>query len=309
MLVGLTLLAGAGLLVGALHARAMLVFVDTGARTPDPEDLSAVEKLGVLLTGVRIPRPTHSRTPADLGLTYSTHALTAADGSGLSAWSVPCAGCRGVAVLVHGYAASADQLLDLVPLLAARGYAAVLIDQRGSGGADGRRTSLGYFEGADVAAGLEFARQQHPGLPAVLIGFSMGGASILRAVAAHGAEPDALIVEGTYADLLTTVGNRFAIMGLPRQPGAALLVGWGSLMSGFDAFSWRPTADAASVTCPALVLGGSEDTRAPPEDAAAIADAIPGGMLRVVAGAGHAPIAVSHPEVWAAAADGLLADL
>ncbi|MFT5679252.1 MAG: alpha-beta hydrolase superfamily lysophospholipase [Myxococcota bacterium] len=287
----------------------MLVFVDAGVRTPDPENLSTTEKLTVLFTGVRIPRPAHSRTPDDLGLAYTTHPLTASDGSGLSAWLVPCPDCRGVAVLVHGYAASADQLLDLVPRLHDRGYAAVLIDQRGSGNADGRRTSLGYFEGADVAAGLDFARAQFPGQPAVLIGFSMGGASILRAVAAHGATPDAVVVEGTYADLMTTVGNRFALMGLPRQPGAALLVGWGSVMSGFDGFSWRPTKDAAAVRCPTLVLGGSLDTRAPPADAAAIAEAIPDATLRIVEGAGHASIAISHPADWAEALDALLAVL
>jgi pimeloyl-ACP methyl ester carboxylesterase len=305
LLVGLALLAG-GNLIGALHARAMLVFVDAGARTPDPEQLSAGEKIAVLLTGVRVPRPGHTRTPADLGLDFSTHALTAADGVGLSAWWVPCADCRGVAVLVHGYAASADQLLDLVPPLRERGYAALLLDQRGSGDAEGRRTSLGFREGADVAAALALARRLQPDRPAVLVGFSMGGASILRAIAGHGAEPDGIIIEGTYADLMTTVGNRFALMGLPRQPGAALLVGWGSVLSGFPAWSYRPVADAAAVRCPALVIGGGLDTRAPPADAAALADAIDGATLLLVEDAGHAPVVVSHPAAWGGAVSTLL---
>ena len=50
--------------VAYMHAYRMTHFVEFGTRTAPPEKLSVVGKLGVLLTGVRFPRPTSSATPA-----------------------------------------------------------------------------------------------------------------------------------------------------------------------------------------------------------------------------------------------------
>jgi len=306
-LLAAALLLAAGInALGYTHARAMLVFAEGGARTPAPESLGPLQKLGVLLGGVRVPRPAPTRDPSSVGLAYTTAWAEAADGAPVEVWLAPCAGCRGVAVLAHGYSAAADQLLEAAALLGEMGWASALVNQRGSGGTPGHQTTLGWTEGQDVAAALALARSRFPGQPAALYGFSMGGASALRAIAGHGARPDALIVEATFADLRRTVGNRFALMGLPRSPGAELLVFWGGLISGFDGFAFRPAEDARAVACPALVLGGAADTRAPPEDARAIAAAIPGARLALVDGAGHAPLAWSHPAAWAAAVGALL---
>src|ERR1700684_4339339 len=58
--------------IAFMQARAMTHFTDGGSRTQPPERLSFFQKMGVLFTGVRMPRPTNSSTPADLGLKFET---------------------------------------------------------------------------------------------------------------------------------------------------------------------------------------------------------------------------------------------
>jgi hypothetical protein len=52
----------------------------------------------------------------------------------------------------------------------------------------------------------------------------MGAAAVLRAVARCGVQPDAIIVESVFDNMLNTVRHRFEAMGVPSFPGAQLLV-------------------------------------------------------------------------------------
>jgi hypothetical protein len=65
----------------------------------------------------------------------------------------------------------------------------------------------------------------------------MGSAAILRAVALRGISPAALVLECPFDRLLSSVENRFAIMGLPPVPVARLLVFWGGIQHGFKRLS------------------------------------------------------------------------
>ena len=96
------------------HAWAMTHFAPDGSRTPPPERLSAAGKLGVLLTGGRLPRPVNDRTPDLAGLGYETHAI---DGGpfALEAWYVPHPNPRGTVLLFHGYGGCKAGLLDEAP--------------------------------------------------------------------------------------------------------------------------------------------------------------------------------------------------
>jgi len=56
---------------------------------------------------------------------------------------------------------------------------------------------------------------------------------------------------------------------------------------------------APRITCPALVIGGSEDGASPPETVRALADAIPGATYAEIESAGNLSIAEA-PERFAA---------
>jgi alpha-beta hydrolase superfamily lysophospholipase len=292
------------------HARAMLTFDTGGERTPSPQSLTALQKLGVLLGGVTVPRPENSRSPGDLGMPFETHCVESTGGGCLEVWVVSPPGGRGVVLMFHGYSAAKASLLDEAKAFYDLGYAVVLVDFRGSGGSLGHTTSLGYHEADDVAAAVELVRAQELPGPLVLYGQSMGGAALLRCLAVHDVRPDAVIVEAVYDRLLTTVENRFALMGVPSFPAARLLLFWGGVQAGFSGFDHNPAEYARSCTCPALVLFGEDDANVRPDEAEAVYENLAGRKRREgFAGVGHVSLYGAAPERWRSVVGPFLAGL
>ncbi|MEZ4321134.1 MAG: alpha/beta fold hydrolase [Myxococcota bacterium] len=282
-----------------MHVRAMTHFVEAGERTARPEELGLVDKARVLLFGVSLPRPRHSHDPGEHGWTYDTHRIPVDDGH-VEVWSVPPEGpVRGDVLLFHGYGGARDTMLPVAAHLREQGWATVLVDFRGSGGSSGNTVTLGHREARDVRAVADWARGRNPGRRQVLYGFSMGGAAVLKALA-DGTNADAAVVEAVYDDLNTTIGHRFHRLGLPAFPGSELLLVWGSVDLGANAFAMRPVDWAAGTDVPLVVIAGAEDPRVWPAEAQAVADAAE-APFTLLEGVGHELGAVAAPEAWAAA--------
>ncbi len=296
---------GLGLVLSQLlvfqHARAMTTWASDGARTPPPEELDSWGKARVLLTGVRVPRPMPSRSPADLELPHELRPWTGPDEVPQEAWQIPPApgsSPKGTVILWHGYAAACDQLLETASRLHQDGWTTVLANLGGSGDGGWDRTSLGLREAESVAL---LARELHEetGEEPALYGFSMGGAAILEALARHRTPARGAVVEATFARLRTTVQRRFRLMGLPGSPGAELLLFWGGVQAGFDPFDHNPEERAAEVGVPVMVVQGADDARVSPQDAHAIHDALPAGSaLLLLDGVGHEQAAQVAPKRW-----------
>jgi hypothetical protein len=62
-----------------MQARAMTCFVEDGERTARPEQLSLLERVSVILSGVNIPRPRSLSTPANLLLATNRAVITILD--------------------------------------------------------------------------------------------------------------------------------------------------------------------------------------------------------------------------------------
>lgn len=282
-----------------LHARAMTHFVQGGNRTAIPEKLSVLQKCGVLLTGVTIPRPENQTSPESLGLSFETCRIPSTNGIELEAWHLPNSLARGLILLFHGYTACKADLLHEAKAFHNLGYATLLVDFRGSGGSTGNETSIGVYEADDVAAAVGDVRKRWPGRPLILYGFSMGSAAILRALAVHRTEATAVILEGPFDRLTSTVGNRFASMGLPTFPGAELLVFWGGVQQGFNGARHNPIEYAATVNTPVLVIHGDQDVRATKAQVEAVFDALQGPKhLELFHGTGHDPCLAANAKQW-----------
>jgi len=280
-----------------LHARAFTRYAAPSA-TARPPSLTGWKKLGVLVTGVTLPRPENSTTPTAVGLTYATHTIPVPDGT-LEAWHVAADSPRALVILFHGRGGCKCAVLNEAAAFHQLGCDTLLVDFRGGGGSSGSDCTLGVREGHDVAVALSFAHEQWRGRRVFLYGQSMGSAAILRAVAHHGAAPDAVILECPFDRLLTTVGHRFEAMGLPAFPLARLLVFWGGVQHGFNAFAHNPVEDAAAVTCPGLVLNGAHDAWVHATEAEAVCAGL-GGPRRfeLFEEAGHQPCLSADPERW-----------
>ncbi|SDI91745.1 TAP-like protein [Frankineae bacterium MT45] len=96
-------------------------------------------------------------------------------------------------VLAHGFTGSSSsrQIRAVADELAAAGNAVLAFDARGHGRSGGYST-LGEREIHDVAAAVAFLRGRRPGRPVVLVGWSMGGSSVLRH-AGLGGDADAVV--------------------------------------------------------------------------------------------------------------------
>ena len=289
--------------VAALQARAATHFV---AQAPSLEQQLAVplpQKAWTLLTGVSIPRPVNHATPADHQLPYELRIIPLGSDQQLEAWYVPHPSSRGLVIMFAGYAGVKEGLLTPAAYLYRFGYSSLLVDFRGSGGSSGDDTTLGLREAEDVVAAFTYATEQLPKQPLLGYGVSMGGVALMRAVALYQLKPQALILEGVFDRLLTTVQHRFDAVGIPAFPAAELLVFWGSVQFGTNGFAHNPTEYASSITCPTLLMRGEHDPWITDGEIRSIADAIPTPPnIITVPNQGHdMPFVYGDPELWVSA--------
>ncbi|NCC51467.1 MAG: alpha/beta fold hydrolase [Spartobacteria bacterium] len=191
------------------HAKCMLVYVPRGMRTSSPEKLGFLEKVKVLLTGVEIPKPEAAYSPTDFNLQFTPYTIPVGDTIQLDAWYVSPEDNNGLIIMFHGYSSEKSMLLREAVILHSLGYGCLLVDFRGSGRSSESYTTIGYVEAEDVLATFAFAKQKWPNTPIVLLGQSMGAAAILRAINVEGIQPDAIILEAVFDNMLVTMRNRF----------------------------------------------------------------------------------------------------
>lgn len=282
------------------QARAMMWFANPGARTQRPERLSGLEKIQVLFTGIRVPRPENTASPADFDLPFETLRIPVDRTVTVEAWSIPAESTRGTVVLFHGYAAAKEELLPEARRFHGWGYTVWLVDFRGSGGSSERYTTIGYLEAEDVAAAVQMIRSQSRSVPVILYGRSMGAAAVLRAIRAHDVSADAVILESVFDKLTTTAGNRFQLMGLPAFPGANLLVFWGGVAAGFPASRHNPVDDAPACHAPTLMLHGELDLNARIDEGQRVLHQLGDRHARLIPfpNTGHSPTLQADPEKW-----------
>jgi uncharacterized protein len=238
-------------------------------------------------------------TPASLGLRYREVEFPSTDGIRLSAWWVPVEGSSLVAVLVPGWGGYKfdKHLLQTLPVYHAAGYSALLVDLRAQGESDGTRRTLGYREVRDVRGALAWLQQQgYKPEQIVLHGWSMGGATALRA--APGTGVAAVIEESAYADLPVLLKGEipeFVRFGRPLRP-AILLAG--RLFPDFDPWDVIPKNDAAKLSeegVPLFIIHSTDDVIVPYEQARILAAAYPDANFWKLEGYAHVE-ACQHPE-------------
>jgi len=103
---------------------------------------------------------------------------------------------RGIVVLVHGLGEHGDRYFNLINRLRGENVSFYTVDHRGHGRSQGKRghlqNFLNYIE--DLKVLVDMAHHQHPGVPLVMLGHSMGGAIAARYAMEHPADIDALIL-------------------------------------------------------------------------------------------------------------------
>lgn len=109
--------------------------------------------------------------------------ITSRDGLRLQGHYVPPENPpKGIFLQVHGY--HSHPLMDFSGCarpMHAKGYGLFLIDHRGSGGSEGKYTTFGLMERYDIVDWCRYLEKAFPGVPVMLDGVSMGGATVMMA--------------------------------------------------------------------------------------------------------------------------------
>ena len=213
--------------------------------------------------------------------------------------------------LAHGYGEHAGRYAHVAERLISEGAVVVAPDHLGHGRSEGERALIG--RGEDLTDDLHLvaarARADHPGLPMVLIGHSMGGLIATRYAQRFGEELSALVISGPIIggnDAMQALLDLDPIpevpidpAGLSRDPAVGEAYAADPLV--YHGPFLRPTlealfdgvarvAEAGSLgEVPTLWIHGTEDPLAPLELTREAAEAIAGSdfQQRIYEGAAH----------------------
>lgn len=237
--------------------------------------------------------------------------LHAADGQTLGAWFFPGRADRPAVVLLHGNGESRTACLPQAELLAAAGYPVLSVTLRAHGDSTGDANDFGLSARHDVVAACDWLGAKRPGAPVVVWGRSLGSAAALFAAPDLGSRVCGYVLECPYRDLRTAVRNRLRVYLPPVLDAVAyagLRVAAPVALPDFDRISPLDAASGVPREARVLVLTGSADRRATPDEARAIAERLgPNTELAVVEGGDHLQLAKPDPARYRATLLGFLA--
>ena len=225
--------------------------------------------------------------PSELDLPYQDVAVPTALGFA-PAWQVPAAVDSGRWVIqVHGRAVQRQEALRAVEVFHEAGFTSLLISYRNDGDAPrsiDHRYGLGDSEWLDVDAAMAFALE-HGATDIVLMGWSMGGATVLQAAtrSTHAGAVRGIVLDSPAIDWVGVLEFQGTVMRLPRiiRRGALALISreWGRRLTGqAEAINLSRldfVARARELHWPVLLLHSDDDGFVPSDGSRSLANSRP----------------------------------
>jgi uncharacterized protein len=230
-------------------------------------------------------------SPGDLALPYQDVEVETELGPA-PAWFIPAAAPSTRWMIgVHGRAVRRQETLRSVPVFREEGYNSLLVSYRNDGDAPGtpdNRYALGDTEWRDVEAALRYALD-HGAKSIVLMGWSMGGATVLQAVTRSplAESVKGVVLESPVVDWVTALHYQGVAYKLPRVVRLGILSllssRWSKLFTGQSAPIDLKRLDlvtrANELTKPILLLHSDDDGFVPSTASRALAVARPDTKL------------------------------
>ena len=239
----------------------------------------------LILRGLRAPRAPHSSSLTGFDWAAVAVSIPTCNGKKLFAWFVPAPGIdrAPTVVVMHGWGANANMMLDCVAPLHAAGFAVLVPDARCHGQSDDEaHTSLPRFA-EDIEAGLNWVARQAQVDPnrIALMGHSVGaGAALLCAT--RRADVRSVVSISAFAHPREVMRRFLADKHIPYP-----LFGWYILRhvqavigAGFDSIA--PVHSMARAGCPVLLVHGTEDEMVPIDDARRLLAAGRAGQVELI---------------------------
>ncbi len=205
-----------------------------------------------------------------------------------------------VQIMFHGY--KGNPLRDFsggLPLALKTGCNVLLVDQRAHGLSEGQSLSFGVKERHDCLTWVRYATERFGNVPIVLVGLSMGAATVLMASDLPlPANVVGIVADCGYSSPRAIIRKVMADIHYPGFLYPLVRLG-GLLFAGFDLESSSPVQSLANTDIPVLLLHGEDDRFVPcdmsRENYAACRSE---KLLVTVPGAGHGLAYMVGPEIY-----------
>ena len=280
--------------ISFFHAYKFTHFSSPGEARTNPEQLTVVDKVAILAFGIDNPRPVNTDRPSrslkTIEIPYSKDTI--------ECWHVPVDGSKGTVLIFHGYAGNKSQMVKESDQFNELGYSTILVDFLGSGGSTGNNTTIGFYESDQVKRVFDYFTMLGEER-IMMFGTSMGAVAIMKSIYDFDLNPECIILECPFGNMLSTVEARFKIMNAPSFPASYLLTFWGGVQNGFNAFQHNPSEYAKEIKVKTLLLYGMEDDRVSMEEAQLIFKNLKGPKeLKCYREAGHESILDRYKAEW-----------
>ncbi|MDR2947920.1 MAG: lysophospholipase [Prevotella sp.] len=229
-----------------------------------------VESVEIAVFGAKISRPKvkgYPQTP------YENHFIPAGNDEQLGAWLLHTDTIKqGLVIAFHGYMEEKSSMRREAALLLKMGYDVLLVDFMGAGSSYGVQTTIGSLESENVKSAYDYAINELKEDKIILLGFSMGGAAILKAQHDYNMVLKGLIVEASYGTFQGTINKRLDMLNIPHWPASSLFTFWIGAINGFNGFDCNPQEYAQKIHVPVLLMCGQNDKYIPPDETQLIFD-------------------------------------
>ncbi len=242
--------------------------------------------------------------PRELGVPYRNVEIASPVGPA-PAWLIPAAEPTTTwAIQVHGRAVRRSEGLRAVPVFREAGYTSLLVSYRNDGDApesDDGRYALGDTEWEDVESAMRYA-VDHGARSVVLMGWSMGGATVLQAAtrSSLASVVTGIVLESPVVDWVAALDYQGEEYRLPEPLRRGVLAmlggGWARPLTGqshpIDLARLDFVRRASELRVPILLLHSDDDGLVPASSSRALALARP-DIVR------YEPFSVArHTKLW-----------
>lgn len=227
------------------------------------------------------------------------------DGEDLGAWFIDADARKPVVILLHGNGSCRTNCLPIGQVLVAEGNSVLLVTMRAHGDSTGSLNDFGFSARNDVVAAVKWLGTNHPDRRIFVWGQSLGSAAAVFAAGDLGTRVSGYILECPYKDIYSAAWNRLQMLLPPvldRVAYLGLLTVSPVVLAHVGSISPLNASANIPASIPVLILAGSNDGRAPPDDGRAIAVRIgPQANLEIFEGADHLGLQAADPRRYRAA--------
>ena len=190
--------------------------------------------------------------------------ITTDDGLKLKGWFFD-AGSKNTAIIVHGFNSKGwtDGVAQAYKFFE-HGYNVLISDNRGCGESEGKYLTFGIHESEDTAIWADLISKRTNGGNIVLLGISLGGATVCMCSALDIPNLKAVVADCPFTDMRAEFEyvNKLFLHHIPKR-GLDSAEKLAKKKLGFDFTSASPLTSIAKAKCPVLFVHGKADTFIP----------------------------------------------